>query len=694
MKARPVPKVLIASAAFMPWCLFVSTTIDLYLRNRSELHHQFRYMLPLLVGGGAVFLVALGVAMFASKSRLAARAEASLRLFGLSFLLFNITPREGWSPYVEAAYGALGLSLAIAVGCAMYQRINSLKVRSLFAVLLVGFITVDAAKVLLAPKPSPSFTGDPLPTQKSDLRTSGADLPNVYHVILDSYQSDDFTTTLTDQVRSALPGFTYFSNNVSIFLNTQFSVTSVFAARGPKGFKTQKDYKKSAYSAPAPLLSALRRRGYEVVCFNCGTSLPKDRLGLQFDYQFDTEGEKWARWSAWDDSVVLLWARAYLPKLLTTNLARDRDRTQFERANESAKLTPVFQVEGFRDFLRVEPLLQAHGRYTFLHLIVPHDPFVLNSDCTYNEGYAETSKGAQSSCATKLITELVATIKDLGRYDNSLIVIHADHGFGSVNDTKVRLREIFGRDFDESITSWMARISALLLVKPVGANKPFSVDPRFTNVLDVAPTILAATGSEISPDMEGKPLPEGRGSKIPDAIQFNYETMVGLNSQNIDTYELRRDGAKVIETHEWGDDDRATNDSSSVIPLFDAETEIKIEAGKLIDQAELQESALVGTYLSRGGYKYRIKVKQGVKYTLSLKMLHRPVLFVSKILTKFGNGPTTKSTVRTNAPIESWQPVVMRRGIDVSGTELNLVLSCHHCTGVDSFTLIPDDRAN
>ena len=69
--------------------------------------------------------------------------------------------------------------------------------------------------------------------------------------------------------------------------------------------------------------------------------------------------------------------------------------------------------------------------YKFLHLMNTHGPLAVTPDCGYagavypfsREAYTFTAK-----CTLDLLVTLFAKMKQLGIYDNTLIVLQADHG--------------------------------------------------------------------------------------------------------------------------------------------------------------------------------------------------------------------------------------------------------------------------
>jgi arylsulfatase A-like enzyme len=131
---------------------------------------------------------------------------------------------------------------------------------------------------------------------------------------------------------------------------------------------------------------------------------------------------------------------------------------------------------------------------------------------------------AQASCTLKQIVRLVDNLKDLGRFEDSAIIIHADHG------NLTRCVDVAGRVMSEATSRKMKQVSmngrsgveidcwsrALLLVKRPGvpASAEFEVSDRRTQLLDLRATIRAMAGMQGSTtagvDIFAKPFPEHR----------------------------------------------------------------------------------------------------------------------------------------------------------------------------------------
>jgi arylsulfatase A-like enzyme len=148
------------------------------------------------------------------------------------------------------------------------------------------------------------------------------------------------------------------------------------------------------------------------------------------------------------------------------------------------------------------------GRFfVFIHYMEPHDPYFVHP---YNgEGYARVSDpNPDPSMAGRLseiydgeirfvdeaVGQLCDWLKEAGLYDETLIVLTADHG----------------QEFQEhggwwhGTTLYEEQIHVPLLIKLPGGEQAGSVDTRLVRVLDIAPTILTLAGIPPHTSMQGK----------------------------------------------------------------------------------------------------------------------------------------------------------------------------------------------
>jgi len=158
------------------------------------------------------------------------------------------------------------------------------------------------------------------------------------------------------------------------------------------------------------------------------------------------------------------------------------------------------------------PAAQSQPFFVFAHFMDPHDPYFVHP---YDgEGYArvanpnpppavaEKYSGLYDGEITYLdeqIGRLVDELKRRGLYDNTLIVLTADHG----------------EEFHEhggwwhGTTLYDEQITVPLIMKPGQGGARGRVVDELAMSIDIAPTVLAAAGVAKPPAMQGHALPLG-----------------------------------------------------------------------------------------------------------------------------------------------------------------------------------------
>lgn len=85
--------------------------------------------------------------------------------------------------------------------------------------------------------------------------------------------------------------------------------------------------------------------------------------------------------------------------------------------------------------LQVVENKDANGTFKFIHMHGAHPPYILTEDFQHipydarrNDGYG-TDKLSQAKAAMKIVYEYIRQMKELGKYNDALIIITADHGY-------------------------------------------------------------------------------------------------------------------------------------------------------------------------------------------------------------------------------------------------------------------------
>ena len=356
------------------------------------------------------------------------------------------------------------------------------------------------------------------------------DLPNVYHIVLDSMQTDYFLRALEETgYGDHFAGFTVFKNNISNYPYTQASTASYFTSTTYTG----RDFKQWIEESDQGLFNVMKASGYELTVYGKAAVIKASSAD-----EYISADEIFTRYSGRSHPLlkefIRLWTARVLPNAVTNLALRlggrvgDLTTKLFSTPHAGVPTTINDGIEPFTGAYVIQDAIQSEidrpkkASYLYLHPILPHEPFVLDSGCNYTkpQGNVANQYIQQVECTIKLLTEFFDELKREGKYDDALIIIHGDHGngwAGFIEDVDENGEYISSIGFNDltpyrpEIHPWSkhhleSRSMALLMIKPPGAEAELAVSDAATQLLDLYPTILDFL--EISPPlkMEGVSL--------------------------------------------------------------------------------------------------------------------------------------------------------------------------------------------
>lgn len=470
-----------------PWQALVTSSLPLYLNNQEELYHDVSVTYPFI---GAAFLIAcIAFPLYYVALRNRALSHALWFYYFSGFAFLGVVAIRHSQTGLVFKVGAL---IAIVVGFTLVQLAahrwwDLRRASGYFALFAIGFVAVDALEFQRRHVALP----EELESIESGIASGVSDRPNFYHIILDEYQTDLFELTLNDEVKRELGGFDFFDDAVTVFGRTQMSLGTVFSGRNYDFSSPQGDYQWEAFAGEQSMLTRVKDAGYLTEGYlhdRLFSFIPPFHL-----VRFHQEPTGYDR-IATSGLFAELWSFANLPSFISARLLEEERFANFESQNILNPAAPIKSLHTFDYLIRREASQSGRGRYVFAHLILPHFPNVLDSDCSYTVEGAKTDPVRQSKCATALVIKLVNTLKRLGRFRDSLIIVQSDHGarFAIVDGSP---RPVAGmRDFGNEWNS--ARARSLLLIKRPGRDSKGTVQRSSApaSLLDVFPTVSTALG--------------------------------------------------------------------------------------------------------------------------------------------------------------------------------------------------------
>ncbi len=477
--------------------IFAYPMLSLIGSNRE--YFGDRYAAGAYVFAAGAAFVALGTALYLARRRTATLLVAYLLTAPAWFGYTLLRPATGAVAAALAAVAALLVATVVLRRRPLASVVAPLSGAGGILLVVLGASTVFALRAGDASAATP--TGADVADTAAGAANS--DLPNVYHVLLDEFQTEMFEANLRPRVREALAGFTYYPEATTPFGRTELAVASMFAGEDYAYDVAPADYAAAALHGPESSLQRLRDAGYHTTGYIHTLSQytrrsPFDQLYLHRDVAASGTLPGYA------GLATSLWAYAALPEPVAARVIPARYFDQLTGAGLLPDDAPLLSVRSFRAFLQREPTLAASGRYTLVHLIHPHFPTVLERDCTTTPG-RETGPVEQADCALLLVEEFLATLRRLGRFDDAMIVVHADHGsrYRATGDGLVEVQSagVYSEAFSR------ARSRPLLLVKPPGApaggelavsRRPATTDDVLATIFDGVGLPLRAAGDRAS----------------------------------------------------------------------------------------------------------------------------------------------------------------------------------------------------
>jgi hypothetical protein len=272
---------------------------------------------------------------------------------------------------------------------------------------------------------------------------------NVIVILLDAMQSDIVADILQRRpdLESELTGFHYFPNATSDSPTTYLSLPALHSGRQYReGLSAQRYFNDSIEQHS--FLSRLARSGFRSSYIRAvGSNCPTDIMLCVSAAEFQHGRIE----SAVDEASQLLTLGLYriAPDFLRRTIAQERSGAFGELDGLASTLQQ--QVRDGLELLRwlagdIPVDEQTGPAALFVHSLATHAPYILGPDCTpVPPRHDRTHAADQAECALVQVTRMFERLKQLGAYENSLIVIVADHGIGfeshhveSVTDARFR----------------------------------------------------------------------------------------------------------------------------------------------------------------------------------------------------------------------------------------------------------------
>ena len=262
---------------------------------------------------------------------------------------------------------------------------------------------------------------------------------NVIQIVLDGFQSNVFQEIIQDDLpyyRNALEGFTFFRETTGSFPTTRLSVPAFLSGLNYRNNVPMTVFLLSVFQGPN-IIRSLYEKGYDIDLIGAvgrvinRTDIASKAYEIPIPYNVSLHEYQKANSALMIDLVLFRVAPHFLKPFVYNNQS-----WLVQQLLEQEEYGMTFYGAHSRfldDFIENMDAKRDSPIYKFIHLQNTHPPFVVGPDCEY-AGRAllstlENAKG-QDRCALDQVIRLFEKLKEVGLYDNALIVLLADHGIG------------------------------------------------------------------------------------------------------------------------------------------------------------------------------------------------------------------------------------------------------------------------
>ena len=470
MTERQSIKSAIALSVSICFMFLIYAPLELYLTNKNEFWYDIYVLTPIMVCVFILF-VAICILVFWLINKY------STRIYNLSvtalfivlicsyiqgnYLIDYLPAIDGrkidWSMYSGGRAESIVLwAVVIAVMGLLVKRLSMHRVNKIIEVVsicmllmfTVTLITLIASNGGLESKTNICVTTDKELEMSTDC--------NFVILLLDNTDGGTFSDLVVgnEEYEKVFEDFTYYDNTLSAYPHTEYNVPFLLSGQWFENKTTSNDYFEHVLTS-SPLFDELEQRGFSIGMYETDIKIDVDTKD-----RFENVGLYTKKVSSYVDFArwqIMLVGIKYAP----FDLKRFSvvDPTAFEKLRVVEGESEAFHdanVQFYEMITGRDVTYRDAKSFKFIHLWGSHPPYEYDKDMNYlpDGGTIEQSVEA---CIT-MTDEYLNKLKNSEVYDNSVIIILADHGEGTYYTEN---------NFNQH---------PILLIKGIGERHDFQVD--------------------------------------------------------------------------------------------------------------------------------------------------------------------------------------------------------------------------
>jgi hypothetical protein len=376
---------------------------------------------------------------------------------------------------------AIGAGLAWAIG-----RYPSIALR-LIVLLNVGLIVASAATVISAERPSAVTIGGVSTVFRFSRQT------NVLVVLLDGLQSDVAERAIAQRpsLKQAFAGFVLYRDTVGVAPTTFLAVPAIHSGVVYGGHRAPGAYFTDAI-AKRSFVTRFAAAGYDTSLVNPLQNVCPARIAacVSIPQVLGTEAEELRR-----ETLRLLDLSLFrvVPFRIKPWVYQEGRWLVGGSTGESDEVRHI--IDGNRMLDEIASHLTVGGKPTLklLHNLSTHTPYVLDGECRPSSRSGLGKVVTQARCGLEAVARLLRGLDRAGVYDNTAILVLADHGINA---------GVFGEVPAGSQAAWehlAGSAHPVFLFKPLGRRGDLQESNVPVYLADVSATLCAATSGCTAP---------------------------------------------------------------------------------------------------------------------------------------------------------------------------------------------------
>lgn len=432
--------VLSAAICFM---FFLYAPLEMYFTNKNEFWFDFYKLAPFML---LIFLITtiVGSFVFSLLYAIHERLYQAGLVIGFiaflasyiqgNFLVKNLPPLDGteidWSSYAGERVKSIAVWLIVTVVVLLLIRFirmgkfyHVVKIVPGFVVimLVVAMVSVCIGNAGLESKKKMQVTDHNLYEMSDD--------QNFIIFLLDAVDARNMTKLLTDspEYQEIFEDFTYYPNTVSAYPFTMISIPYIFSGEWYENEQLFEDYETQTYKS-AKLFETLEQSGYKLGMYE-PELLSKDDSIYRFENVIDETGEISSYWDFLKAQLKLVGVK-YAPFDLKQYCIFDTNYfLGLQEAPEGYETYTHVNNYFYHDMLDTPVTHTDQKCFKFIHVEGGHTPFRYNENVDFvdNADYTDNLKASMT-----ITRKYLERLKEENVYDNSVILIMADHGYAEV----------------------------------------------------------------------------------------------------------------------------------------------------------------------------------------------------------------------------------------------------------------------